>query len=564
MRLLGVGGALAVVALGGALLVRRPPAVSAPVLVADRIAVAPFENLTRDSALAPLGTVAADWLTHALLQPGTMQVVPVTASLASVRAPTTDTVAAGDPVLRLALQTGAALIVSGVIEGQGDSLRLRATLTDARDRHVVANVAPVVVQRERAVDGIDTLRQRIIAALAPQRDAHPSDSIVAPGPPPRYAAYREYALGLERFVASDWAGAVARFDRASAADTGYVAPWLMAAAAHSRLGDRRAVAVALRRTAPRRGELSALDAASYDALEATLRGDHAGAYQAARRAAQLAPGTIAHAMVATEALALNRPREAARVLDSLDPTRGELRGYLPYWVDLTSAHHLLGDYTDELYAARRARALHPGSAEAFRLELRAMAALGRCGRISGRLEADSVALPSADLRNVAHECAAHGDSKAAQRLADRALAAARTAAEHDPRSATALDVVEALATAGRLADAKSLADSLLFMETYDVNLRGRRGVIAVRTGDSAAARDADEWLSRPRPVPDYGRSSLWRARLAATRSDTTAAIAFLDRAVQEGMAFGPSMHADPDLASLRASPAFRSRLSPKD
>jgi hypothetical protein len=224
---------------------------------------------------------------------------------------------------------------------------------------------------------------------------------------------------------------------------------------------------------------------------------------------------------------------------------------------------LLGDYTDELYAARRARALHPTSTEAVRLELRAMAALGRCGRIAARLDADSVALESVRLRALAHECAAHGDSSASRLLAERALAVARAAVECDPRSTTALDVVEALATAGQLAAAKALADSLLFMETYDVNLRGRRGVLAIRTGDSASARAADEWLSRPRPVPDHGRRTLWRARLAATRGDAAATITLLDHAAREGMALDGGLHADPDLAAVRSSPEFRAWSAPK-
>jgi TolB-like protein/tetratricopeptide (TPR) repeat protein len=531
----------------------------APVLLADRVAVAPFDDRTGDSALAPLGTAVADWLVQGLSRQGHVQVVPITVTLGTLQ---TVGVTA-DPVERLAEETGAGFVVSGVILPKGDSLSVQATVTDARRRRIAASLDPVHVPRDRAVEALEPLRRRVVAALA----AHVTTRLAEPATltgPPAFGAYREYAAGLERFAIADWAGAAERFLRAADADTAHVTPLLMAALAYGNLADPRGADSVVQRLAPRRGGLAPLESLVFDAFAASLRGDHAATYDAARRAARLAPGTLVHLRVAEEAMALNRPREALRVLDSLDPTRGELRGFRPYWSDLALAHHMVGEYKQELDAARQAIALHQGVPDMLALEWRALAGLGRCERLVARLDAEAATLGATRLEALAHECAAHDGAEPATALADRALALAREAARRESSAAAALVVVEALTTTVRWKEARSLADSLLFMLPYDADLRGQRGIVALHLGDESTARDVEARLSLPDPYPDFGRRSLWRARLAATRGNTDSTIVLLDRALREGLSFERPLHADPDLAGVRASAAFKAWLQPKE
>src|SRR5439155_1007410 len=75
------------------------------------------------------------------------------------------------------------------------------------------------------------------------------------------------------------------------------------------------------------------------------------ALRAARAMASLAPASEALYLVAEDAMALNRPREAVAALVALGPDRGFTRGWWVYWYDLTTALHLLGDHRAELKQA---------------------------------------------------------------------------------------------------------------------------------------------------------------------------------------------------------------------
>ena len=97
----------------------------------------------------------------------------------------------------------------------------------------------------------------------------------------------------------------------------------------------------------------------------------------------LAPGSVWSLPAgAPGAFAAQPAARGGAVLTRLDPTRGSMRGWAPYWSLLTDGYHLLGEHTEELQAARRA------AASTRRLMLtraprrsEALAALGRtCAR----------------------------------------------------------------------------------------------------------------------------------------------------------------------------------------
>src|SRR5206468_3542072 len=109
----------------------------APALDPRRVVVAGFEDLSGDPTLAPLGHIAADWLTQALARRGGLEVVPGTATghldAADIRA--------------LALQTGAGTVVSGSYYREGDSVRFQVQIIDAARGTVRRGVEPVGAPR---------------------------------------------------------------------------------------------------------------------------------------------------------------------------------------------------------------------------------------------------------------------------------------------------------------------------------------------------------------------------------------------------------------------------------
>src|SRR5207244_1318055 len=113
---------------GAARPLRTPP----PPPVPRRVVGTGFEHLSGDSALAPLGHIAADWVTQApTRQPG-VDVVPGAATShfdpAAIRA--------------LAAQTGARTVVLGTYYRDGDSVRFHVQIVDAARVTVLRCVEP--------------------------------------------------------------------------------------------------------------------------------------------------------------------------------------------------------------------------------------------------------------------------------------------------------------------------------------------------------------------------------------------------------------------------------------
>jgi len=145
-----LGGAT-VAALGAASVVlfgRRAPA-----LDPRRVVVAGFEDLSGDPTLAPLGHIAADWLTQALASRGGLEVVPGAGAghldAADIRA--------------LAAQTGAGTVVSGSYYLEGDSVRFHVQIIDAAHGTLRRGVEPIGAPRRAPTQAAEALRHRLTA-----------------------------------------------------------------------------------------------------------------------------------------------------------------------------------------------------------------------------------------------------------------------------------------------------------------------------------------------------------------------------------------------------------------
>jgi DNA-binding SARP family transcriptional activator len=562
-----VWGVAALVGLSGLALWGLRPGVPATV---QPLMVVPFTNHTGDAALDPLGAMATDWITQGVAQTGAFEVVPARAVLSARRYVDGAAERPDDPgrLRALVRETGARALITGAYYRQRDSLYFHARVTRARDGRVLAMVEPVGVPADAPLDGVDAVRHRVLAALAPL-DGTPTHARTAI-PPPSYEAYRAYVAAMEAFISRDIRGALALFERAAGSDDAYPMPRLGAAIMHMNLGDYAAADSITRQLEPLRGRLGPMEAATLDMVRAWLRNDDAAAYDAVVRQARIAPGSIGHYQVAEQARRLNRPREALRVLREFDPERGELRGAHVYWREMTAAHHMLGEHRRALRAARRGRALYPDVPVLLAYEVRALAALGRTveieAAITARLASPTPGYPSpVELMLLAADgLHARGDGAAAEGLYARAAAWHLARPESERSSAAArYSALQALYAAGRYPEAERIAQALMEETTADPALLGYLGLLAARRGDREAALATDAQLAAlALPYRPYF-ATYWRAAVATALGDPDGAIDLLREAFRQGMVHWPGHRTDRHLAPLRSRPDFDALLRPR-
>jgi len=585
-RLTLAAGTLAAAAAAVVLAVRRPAAG----LNDRRVVVAVIENHTGDPSLDNLGHMAADWVTQGLAQTGLVEVVPsmsvMTASRASEGHGSAHLDAAG--LRALGRETGAGTVVWGAYYRQGDSVRFQVQISAAKDGTVLRALDPVAGPLAQPLDAVEALRQRVMAALATLFDSRLSRWATTASQPPNFQAYQEFIGGLDRFVQFDMRGAIAHFERAVAVDTTFRLPLIFAANAHMNVGEF-AVADSLGHALERHaGRFAPLDRAYLAWVLATCRGDGPEALRAARAMANLAPGSEALYLVAEDAMALNRPREAVDALVGLGPDRGFTRGWWVYWSDLTSAWHLVGDHRRELQAALEGLRRFPDNPQILATQVRALAALGRVEEMrrgvaasmnvppmEGWAAADVLLLAAVELR--AHGHAAAADTMLAQA---RDWLAARPPAEA-ASEAHQVRVALVAYTAGRLVDAQreferlaarggpgrsgSVGGAAVMGDAWDqMDYLGYVGAVAARQGNRDQALRVAQTLERVTRPYLFGRPTVWRARIEALLGERDAAVALLREAFTKGYPHAHALHTDLAFESLRDYAPFIELVTPKE
>lgn len=114
----------------------------------------------------------------------------------------------------------------------------------------------------------------------------------------------------------------------------------------------------------------------------------------------------------------------------------------------------------------------------------------------------------------------------------------------------------ALCESGEYPRSKKACASLLATNPNDVDVLGRLGTIAVRTGDSLQERLIDQRLTRWREPYAFGRPAYWRAHLAALTGRYSDAVSLLHSALKEG--YRPI---DLDIVTLQIRISCRSRTT---
>ena len=540
---------------------RRSPAAPAaepagPGALPAPVAVAPLVNETGDSSLAAVGRLAGDWITQGIQQTGVASVVPWPYALQAAAG----TDGAGR-VAAMRRETGAGTVVTGAYYLVGDRLRFQVEITDALHGRLIGAPAPVEAPRDSIAAAILMLRERVMGAMAVRADERLG---LVPGVadrPPTFEAYRAFDRGVTRQLAQDYRAAAAEFRAAFALDTTFALPLVYEALSRSNFDEFARADSLLAEVRNRRMALSEYHDLLAQYLAAHLEGDAGRALTVIRRAAAVAPGSQAPYNRALTALMLDRPREALAALRSLDPDRGPIRGWPSYWTQLAHAHHLLGAHDLERGAAREMQRRHPALRVPLALEARALAAVGDAAAIDSLIDAASALPPDTYWSQggamviAAEELAAHGHEASAHRLLERAVTwLANQLAREPAHENHRLWMGTALYDLGRWADAKPYFESLVADVPARITYRGYVALVDARLG----GRHPERLLGAD---PMYERTTMmvYRARLAAVRGDTAAAVATMSEAIRLGIQGFAWLHgtAHADFAGLAANPDWR-------
>ena len=535
--------ALAAVAIGER--IWRPPVAVAS---GTRVVVGYFEDDTSDPGFSQVGKIAIDRITEALLNDGTMQVVPPPTALQASRY-VEEQVATGralDPVRALASETGSRTVVSGRYWVTRDSLVLTIAISDVGVSGP-SSALETVEARGPAADPmrvIEAARGRVLSYLALAGDER-----VEATRAPSYGAYLEFSRGLDDYIDRRFNAAIPHLRGATALDSAFVVPLVYAGLSYLNLGERARADSLVRLLGGMEESLSVYHRHWLDYLAGQLRGDRRSALEAMRRAAENAPGSKAVYNQAYVALQVNRPREALEALLSLDPDRGPMRDWFPYWYLRTRARHMLGQYREELADARDARDRDPNARFAQQLVATAWIGLGEVDRV--RVVADSVAglrlasdpirpvVPGSMYHELALELEWHGHEPAAREFFDKAeraydrweatYADSALTTDHLTRRASLLH------DAGRFDEALALVSELEARSAGDVRLRGWRGILLAALDRDAEAAEIDAELAGATLEYGYGAIPLARARIHAQGGDLERAVDFLQAAFAEGL-----------------------------
>lgn len=529
-----------------------------------RVLVVPFQNATNDTALAPLGRMASDWVAQ-----GLAGVEGVTVTTDPGLSPTADRA----ELEHAANTQDAGSVVSGSYYADGDSIRLQVRVTDVAGWVLRPGVGPVSAPRALPTAILVPLRQRVMVVLAAAHD--PRYAAFSGGVlPPTYEAYDQYLAGTAVFEQGRWADALPYYWRAAALDSSYVQPLLGAVDAELNLGRTASADTLVRRLELRRGSLTTADRGSVDRLRGVINGDAMGALAGARASASASPGAqLPHYLHALTALRAGRPREALAAAAPIASSFGRMRtpwaGGI-YWSVVTAAHHMRGEYAAELEAARTARAYHDDSPDVRAMELRAFAALGQIDSLrQGLAELEVMpstlgAAPTASLLVMtAQELDAHGHPADARAVLRHAVITVNALPSSVQRMPTArFDLAQALYLLGDYDTAAPIFATLESEQPDEPRYLVFRGLIAAHRGRDDEAERVDERLATLKRPYDRGQTAFARARLAAVQGHRNTALTLLRQALAEGVWYGVAMHADADLASLRAAPGFQALLAP--
>jgi serine/threonine protein kinase/tetratricopeptide (TPR) repeat protein len=523
-----------------------------------RVVVVPFRNQTGDPSLDPLGKMVADWTTQSLLQTGLAEVIPPE-RLSQLEE--------NKSVGAIAKSTGASTIVTGSYYKLGESIQFQAKVMDANEK-ILQAIEPITSQSAKIMDGVESVRQRVLGALAMVLDKRLGGYVETASKPPSYEAYQQFIQGFDLFLKQfDYAGAIEYFKRAYAIDTSFIAPVAFACAAYVNLGQLAQVDSLVRFLELRRAQLTPLQQLDLDASSSWVSGDRMKALDAMRKAAKIAPASYAYNW-GLDAFRVNRPKEA---IEAFKTEPDQEQQWLPYWGFFTASYHVLGEHEKELEIAKQGRKRFPNSFSSLNYEVRALAALGKIGEVKKLIEesltltkpGSTAGTPGGTMRTAGEELRAHGYADAAMTILDQAIQWYRSRPVEEMDSLRRLAYGRALYNSRRWEEAKSIFEELAKESPDNIGYQGYLGFIAARQGDRGKALKISEWLKNLKQPYLFGGHVYYRACIAAILGEKDEAVTLLKESFMQGNNYSLDFHRDFDLESLWDYPPFIEFLKPK-
>ena len=575
-RLVAAALGLVVLAAAGATYVntRAPAAVST--LAPKRVVIASFANKSGDASLDPLGAMAADWIARGLVGTGIVDVGGTSADLAS-RGVASRAAPGESPLQALARDANAGIVISGAYYRQGDSVLFQADFTDANAQSLVQTVGPVSALATAPLTGVERLRQRVIAGLAPLVDSMLTQQASLIAKPPTIEAYREFLQGEALFYANEQEAAK-HFLRAAAQDSTYVLPLLRALLVLSNNGDFVRMDSIKRVVALRRGQLTPFEQAYFDYVVCNTDDACVPATGTMMRLAPKSQFTAyLHAIVLRWA---NQPGATDSILRQLDPKSGELRGRIFFPHHHAGALHTLGEYARELEVGGAGRAQYPNRLFLAMSEVRPHVALGRLDEANRAIDAMFTYAPDKSSSalwyavQAIYEFRWHGHAAAAKALEERLLRRMATPpplttqAVRDPRELRGQ--LELLAATKQWAALEALTTGVLQLDRANIQALRLQGVALAMQGKRTEALAVDSLLAitttRERPadqcanVRPGGCRSAARAYIAAALGDKARAVSLLEFRAFSDITFD---HYDLIGEWLRDYPPFLAYIKPR-
>ena len=543
-----------------------------------KVVIAVFENRTGDPSLDALGTLVSEALSEGASGIGDFSVIPSPSSFGQ-RAFGGESSFGMQALRILAEETGASLVVSGSYYLVGNDIRFQAQLTDAASDAVVYSAPSVTGPRDSSGDVVEALRERVLGAVAwsYRDDFHLTT-------PPLLGAYVEYQQGRESPENSD--KRIFHNRRASELDPDFFLALKEITRVYSNRRQCRLEAQVLGEIEANLARFTPYERQMYRHYRAFQSRNWLHCLKAVRQMNSMAGRGIGYSE-GLALLALNRPRSAIGAFSQIpDPTPEQPQRSWGFWW-LANAHHMLGEYEQELAVADKYLEYFPTSFILYGRKIAALVALGSLEEIDHVI--DEAALVHDELVmdtmvRAAGELRAHGYRDEGRLMAERAVAwwEAQSQSEQDDLRPL---FVDALTLAERWPEAKIFADTLL--EEFDsldgeveeegsrsaggvwwgdsclVVSLGRVGTLAARLGnEDEAQRIADRLRDFDSSCP-AGARTYERACIASQLGDRDEAVQLLKKAASQGYWGFWGMETDLNLEPLRNHPEFVELIRPK-
>jgi tetratricopeptide (TPR) repeat protein len=353
-------------------------------------------------------------------------------------------------------------------------------------------------------------------------------------------------------------------------DPEFFPPWFFKHSIYRGMGEWEAIESILEELEPRLSQLSPFERILMAYVRAMLAGDAIEARRQVILGREMVP-MMEQSIATIEglSLSLNEPGRVVAALTAWDRTEIEEMGLSPgTWVcaTLTAAHHLRGEYDEELAEARRALGHYPNFLNLRESEVRALAALGQTEEVRGVIDASlavrsQAGTPDLVMLTAVEELRVHGAAEVAQEIADRAVDWVRNLPPAD-RNPTRLARV--LMAAEKWEEARDLLGEAAALRPENIELQGQFGVLAARLGDAREARGISNDLRAIDRPYTFGRPSYWQAAIAAVLGEEDRAVELIREWISlAGGIDYVALHRDPHFASLWDHPDFREILRPK-